>query len=330
MANKLPNARTIKGTDHTKPNSQIIVPLGKGWVAGMTPGRKSCIKRKQDGNEDALAYVPVNQQTELFLVADSHFGALPADHAVTSFASCFREVSGSNPRRLFCSHLILDGAIREATESASLGPSSATTLVSVTLKGDTVAYCSTGDSILYLLRAGHMEEVYERHQSLFLGDGGKPIARFVRHLEKLGAIDDMTSPEQIHDTLFQLSKIFKQVHHRRVDPPSVAKILDDLSHRLGIPFPISAEEIAEPHFFLNTEMAARLPVWGSFTVQPGDVLLMATDGLDEEVSDCPVEEVQAILDQPDQAPEAIAENLLTRCLGKNGGGDNLSFILVRI
>ena len=330
MVSKRPRAQTIKGSDHTKPGEQVVLGLTERAVAGMTPGRKSAVKRKQDGNEDALAYVPINHQTDLFLVADSHFGAMPANLAVTSFESCFRDLSGSNPRRLFFSHLILDTAIREAKQATSLGPASATTLVSVTLKGDTAAYCSTGDSILYLLRGNHMEEVYERHQSLFLGDGQKPIDRFVRHLEKLGAIDDMTSREQVHDTLFQLSKIFKQVHHRRVDPPSVVKILDDLSRKLGIPFPIEADEISEPHFFLNTEMAARLPVWGSFNVREGDVLLLASDGLDKDVSDCPTEEVQAILDVPETPLEEIAENLLIRCSGKYGGGDNLSFILVRL
>ena len=86
--------------------------------------------------------------------------------------------------------------------------------------------------------------------------------------------------------------------------------------------------MSEPHFVLNTEMAELLPVWGSITLKPDDCLLLASDGIDEVSSGCPLVEVQAILEEGRRDLAQTAETLLQRCLGKNGGNDNLSFIIV--
>ncbi|MDJ0835336.1 MAG: PP2C family serine/threonine-protein phosphatase [Acidobacteriota bacterium] len=324
---------TIHGTDYVKPNQAEVFEFGPKRVGGITPGRKSCIKKKVDGNEDAMAVINVNQQVDLLLLADSHYGAMPANYAVDHFARIFGEMQGSNPRRLFFSHLTLDREIREKREPrGGLGEGASTTLISVALKGDTVAYCSTGDSRFYRLRDGHMQEMIEIHDGLFLGDNYKPIRRFMRGLMKEGIVDEITydDNDKMSDILFQLTKIHKQVKAGRADLPSIEEITDGIGRTAGIPFPISAEELAKEWHPLNLEMGRLLPTWGSFTVKPGDILLMATDGIEPEVSNCSPEEIQDVLEDASVPLIEQAAAILEKCLGKKGGNDNLTFMIQRI
>ena len=326
-------AHLIYGTDYIKPNQTKTFLLGDRRVGGITPGRKSSIKKKMDGNEDAMAVIGVNQQVDLLLLADSHFGAMPATYCVDHFNRIFGEMKGSNPRRLFFTHLVLDQEIRQAKESLEGLPGGAsTTLISVAIKGDTAAYCTTGDSRFYVLRGGQLQEVVELHDALFLGDSYKPIRRFMRTLLKLDVIDELTydDDDKMRDILFQLTKIHKQVKASRVDPPSVQQIIDEITQAAGIPFPISAEELSKEWHPLNLEMGQLLPSWGSFTLKEGDILFLATDGIEPETSGLPLEDLQDILADSNLSLESQVQTILDRCLGKKGGNDNVTLLIQQI
>jgi len=327
---KGPNKHRVYGSDYTKPNMTKVFTFGRKRAGGLTPGRKAGIKKKADGNEDAMAALDVNSQIELLLVADSHFGAMAANYCIENFESIFRKMEGSTPRRLFLSHLALDKAIFQRHDNRGVRSHCATTLISVAIKGDVAAYCSSGDSRFYVLRAGHMREVNDIQDGLFLGDSFRHVDRFTRMLEKAGCIDVVTTEDQIQDTLFQLTKIYKQVKANRVDPPSVLKILEGIGRSVGFPFPIAPEEISTEWHPFNLEMGKLLPSWGSFTLKQGDVLFLASDGLEEEVSGCPLGDIQGVLEEKDMDLETQAQTILDKCLGKRGGGDNLTFIIARV
>jgi hypothetical protein len=98
----------VFGRNYTKPNQIETFALAPNRIGALTPGRKSSIRRKQDGNEDALARVVTQNREELLLIADSHFGSLAADAAVSQFEHCFSRTSGKPLSRLLAAHFLTD------------------------------------------------------------------------------------------------------------------------------------------------------------------------------------------------------------------------------
>ena len=318
--------RLILGRDYLEPNAAVTVAMGPGCVGGIAPGKKQVLKEKWDGNEDAMAAISSGGHLAL-LVADSHFGAAAAEWAVTEFDSLFGEQGGSLAARLFKVHLILDDLLRERKLAESLYPGCATTLASAVIEGDILTFCGTGDSPLTLFRRGAPYSLLDLQDGVFLGNPVPLTEPARRELERLGCLDAMTNPAQFFEILAELAQIAAAHQNRLVREADVALAWHRLSGLFGAPFPLDPAKLATPWLPLFTILTRFLPAVGTQKLLPGDRLLLATDGLLEPASGCPAAKVAEILGQKLADERVLARQLLRACGGRDGGRDNLMFLL---
>lgn len=318
----------VFGSRFAKPNLRRVLSFAPNLVGGLTPGKKAAVQRKISGNEDSMGYIRRQGSLELMLLADSHFGSMAGDFAVTHFLEYFERAEGNICFRLFAAHMRLDEAVRrEKLRNTELHPACATTLLSVCIHEGRIHYCSTGDSRLFLIRGLRLLDLNEIQDHLFVGDTFYHLAQIYRTLEQFGCLDTTLEPAKAIRVIFELTRIHQQLGSGRFDAQSVGVILEGVSELCGSHFPIKPDELSVPWHPLNLMIAKTLPVWGSLFPRPGDGLFLASDGIEEEVSGLSREAVGTIVCDMRLTLEKRAEKLLKKSLGKNGGHDNLMFLI---
>ena len=318
----------VLGSEYVKPKTRMTFSFAEQAAGGLYSGRKACVLQKMDGNEDAMGYVRIPGGGVLMLIADSHFGAMAANLAVSGFLSLFRETTGSVSFRLFSCHYMLDQAIREKKNRENSYRGCATTLISVYVLDKTAYFCSTGDSYFYLHRGGWLKRKNDIQQGLFVGDPYQNLHEIRSILTSLRCVDRAAEPETIARVAFVLSQIQQEVRAGRIDRNWIDQLSKSISRITGLPFPVNIEDLLVAHHPLNLQLERGSPSWGAVDLQDGDCLFLATDGIDEELSGCPLKEVGATLGET-SAPLEKAGKLLKKCATRKGGGDNLMFILLQ-
>ena len=324
---QLPSQRFIFGPDYKTPGHREVFTFSENLIGGVAPGNKACVKKKFDGNEDAMGVIPLAESAELLLMADAHFGSASSTYVMNHFREQFERAPGPILQKLFTAHLDLDAIFnaRRGQDPNQGGLSSSTTLLSVLIQRNNLFYCSTGDSRIFLLRQNRLIDVNPIHRGLFVGDyQGYPI--FARLLEQQGCTDAVTEREQAVAVMFELSQIYHLIQSARMDREKIRAGMNRIGELTGLPFPLSFEEITAPWHPINVAIPQYLPCWGGRTLHEGDLLFMATDGIEQETSGCSPETLTNVLAAPHGLPQK-AEKLLDACLGRRGGNDNLMFFI---
>lgn len=319
----------IYGHEYVKPNMTKVVQFSDHIIGALTPGNKSSLKKKQDLNEDAMAVI-TQGATRFLIVADSHFGSFAADQAVSCFFETYERTSGDISERLLETHLALDRTILKRKKTADESQRmSASTLITVAIENETAYYCNTGDSRLYRKTGDMLEEVLDPQASLFVGDEFQGPSNIAKHLAQHGCTDEFTQAMEVDRAILELAHIHRQVSNVRIDRGSAEAHFSRVAEITGLPFPDNLDVVLEPWSWLMTTMDRYLPRWGRFRVRQGDVLLLATDGIEEDVSHCTPDDIETILTSGHNL-EAMAGDLLKACMGRRGVDDNLTFILAGI
>jgi len=324
------NRQLIFGSSYIKPKETHVFNFTADAVGATTPGRRTSIQKKFDGNEDALGFAQT-AGGDLLLVADSHYGSLAADLAVTHCEDVLNEAGQwqADPQRgLFAAHLALDRLIATKKLERGAHPGCSTTLISVLVRAGEAWFCATGDSSLYLLRRQSLTLLNEQHANLFLGELQPRLSRLLNYLEGSEMYTPPGPAAQL-EALLQLCRMQEMVRERRMDRQTLSDLLLALERILGFSTTFTVDELLEPWHPLHVALGKNLPYRGHVVLEPGDLLLLASDGIDEEASGCHLEEVAAVLGDAASLLATRAQNLLTRCLSKSGGKDNLSFVLAR-
>ena len=320
----------VLGSEYNKPNITKTFSLAQDLAAALSPGRRAGFRRKLDGNEDAMGVIPL-KGGQLLLMADSHFGNTAGHLAVTGFERYFRSRRGNPVRKMFSAHLALDRWIREQKlREPRVHPGCATTLLSAFVSGKTLQYCNWGDSRLFLVRGGRLKVLNEAHEDYFLGEAFSRLDQLRRLLELHECIDQLTKNERLDEIAFLLTVIFRQVRGGSADLATIEAAVEAIETLSGIPFSIDLDELLREWHPLHMGIAGSLPTWGELVLRPGDCLCMASDGIDEEVSGCSLEELEQVLGAVEVPLVERAETLLARCMGKKGGNDNLMVLLKQV
>jgi len=321
-------SQIIYGTDHIKADKEKTFSFSPTRVAGITAGKKQSVRRKHDGNEDSLAWLP-GDQGELLLLADSHYGSLASKFCMDSFKDLFEQGSGDTLRRLLRVHLQLDDRVREAKNQpeAALQRGCSTTLISAFVSKNKLYYASTGDSRLWLVRNDSLRDVLGNDdiRPLFVGDDHAHLFQYANTLEKMGCIDAVTERHEVAEVLLRLHEIQRLVRTSQ-SSEAVASLITEIEEITRIKFPIGLEDLMESWHTMHLELPTMLPQTGSLNLFPGDLIMMATDGIDEEESDCSTDKIAQLLIAK-LSLEKRADKVLGACMGRNGGNDNIAFIL---
>ena len=318
------NPHLVLGKDYVKPKSTAVIPLADQTLAGVSPGRKPCILKKQDGNEDALAHVVLPGGARFLLIADGHFGSLSSEMAVTRFGQVLGDEGLPMAERMLIAHYALDQIIREA--ATGTGPASATTFISVYLDERELVWCSTGDSYLWLMDRGNHRQA-NTTQDLFLGDGSMQV--FFRMLQKWGLTDVLTEPDDLIRIICLLVRINCEVAGGTPSRETISELLAKVTSISGNSPDFGVDDIIEPWHPLHLNMARLTPHVGRANRRSGERLMLVTDGIDEATSGLSREQVIALACE-DKPLEKVAKTLLDKTLGRAGGGDNLTFLLARL
>lgn len=324
------SSHLVFGTDYIKPGLEKIFSFGPRRAAGITPGKKQSLRKKLDANEDCLALLQTGAGEELLLVADSHFGSLASAVCIREFAGLLRSGSERDQRRLLRVHFQLDDLIRETKAKPEWRAQAecSTTLVSAMLQGSTLTFANTGDSRLWLCRQGEIRDLIGNDDAapLFLGDAKTHLYQLVPYLERLGLIDDVTERAVLIEVLLLVHELSALVR-AGMGREAVAQVAAELQLLTRVELPMPLAELLESWHPIHMQVQARLPQVGVCHMREGDVLLLATDGIDEAESGVTLQTIAEVLGESRHSLEKRAQRLLERCMGRAGGNDNLAFIL---
>ncbi len=315
------NPHLVFGSEYTKPKQIQVIVFDEQAVGGVSPGKKHCIRKKVDGNEDAMGHILMPGGGRFLLIADSHFGCGAANHAVTQFGHCLGDLSLPPVERMLVAHYSLDRLI--SLQGQKTNPPSACTFISLYLEADQLHWCSTGDSHLWLINQEDFQPLNQL-QDLFLGDGTLKLMH--RALYKWGLIDALTEPEKITSIIALLKQINHQVVANCPDRAGIATLLQRISVISGNKPTFGVDEIVQPWHELHLQLPRFTPDYGSRFRRPGERLFLATDGIDEETSGCSQEQIAKLVASNQPLPQ-IAQTILKKTLGRSGGNDNLMFLL---
>ncbi|CAM2067323.1 SpoIIE family protein phosphatase [Sulfidibacter corallicola] len=318
---------TLLGADFAAVGATEILETGPGIVAGMTAGKKASVRRKRDPNEDAAVVVPAIEDGRLLMVADSHFGDLASRVAVQQAPVRFAHADGPVHQRLFLTHYLIDEAIKDA-KPPEADPGCATTLLSVFMGRDRMFYCSSGDSYLWLIRDGRLIQINQIERGVFLGESHPNLFGLQGHLASYGLVDALSSPLQIAMASFVVSDLKVLAEKGRTNEDLVRERLDTLVRVTELHPKVAAEELLQPWHALFLGMDHRVPDFGQLALAPGDLVFLATDGIEEEFSDCSLKKLETILTGAGDL-EAKATKVMKACMGWGGGRDNLAFLLAK-
>ena len=317
----------IFGTDYLKPKQTTNIRFADRVYGGVCPGDKTCIRKKADGNEDAMGMIRLPNGHAILLVADSHFGALASKEALSRFSEVFNQTSGSPDQRLFETHLRLDKLVRK-TRQTFTPINCSTTLISVYVEPGTAWWCNTGDSHLMLHRNGNLQMRSEHHPALFVGDDMAHSQHVFNELERLGVTDVMTDPDNLHPIAFKLSQLGQDIRSDNADSDQIKQIIDQITKLADLDFPIPTEAIAQPWHELH-QIMQYAPHHGRFLLHEGDRLLLASDGIDADVSGIELEDIETVLNKHTDI-EDTAKALLKAATTRKGCNDNLMFLLAAV
>lgn len=321
----------IHGTQYTKAGKETLFSFKANRIGATTPGNKGCVRKKLDGNEDSMAYQEL-AEGELLLVADSHYGSLASVYAVDHFATLLEPHRDAFSRRLLRVHYQLDDLIRaeRVKPEHKSQAQCATTLVSVLLSEGRLHYASTGDSRLWLVRDDRMIDILgvDEVGTLFLGDQVVHLFQFSEILMTRGITNTTTDGVQLVEVLIRIQEISHLLKRGRATEADLHSLTSEIAQITKIPFPLSVTELREAHRF-QLDMMRLLPQGGSLPLHEGDVILLASDGIDELESDCSFERVFELIGDTSRSLEKRASQLMSACTGRKGGNDNLTFLLAQ-
>jgi len=313
----------ILGKDHAQPGDRHVQAVSAKLAGGISAGNKRCVRHKDEGNEDALGAVAFEEGTVL-LLADSHFGRHSAEQALQGFGTTFENHQGPVAERLFKTVLDLDRQVRETKASLSppVAPTCATTLICVWLDGSEMVWCSIGDSSLWHIRRGKAKLENDKTQN-FLGDF-QPLAEPLRQqLDAWGWVDPTLDHAALAKWYWRISNLNRAVRGLDRDRVSVAQAKSDLMALMPRHATVNEAQLLEPWQPVHLLAPAILPEWGHRTLEPGDRVFLASDGVDEPVSLSTIEDLLALVADSGLSPEATVVKVIDRCHGRRGGDDNL-------
>lgn len=310
----------IWGRDYLLPGDCTVLGVNAQLAAGIAPGNRKTVASKTDGNEDAMGYIEL-EEGHCLLLADSHFGKLAAEVALERFADMFANTAGSMQKRLFYTVLDLDEAIREAKKQATeeIRPGCATTFMVAWIKGDQLVWASLGDSFLWHLRDGEAHLENERTPN-FLGERQPLLATFEEALAGQGLIEPSESGQE-HEFWWRMSQLNRSVRGLTTNFDSQNAILETFPTYAGRPE--LWEAICQPWSPFQIAARTALPEWGMRRLQPGDRLLLASDGVEEPASLVSIENMLRLAGDKASVPSQAVDRILAACQGRRGGGDNL-------
>ncbi len=317
----------ILGRHYAKVGEMHYFPFSETMTAAVTAGKKSSVRRKVDGNEDALAVIPLAPETTLVLIADSHYGALAADIAISAFEKQLAETQGSWKQRLFQTMFRIDAAIAKTKQTSAVHPGCATTLISMVFEKNKLHYAAYGDSRCWLLRDHHMTDLIPIQQGLFLGEQYSTLRPIFNLLEQAQFVDTLSEPAHVSLTCFALLELYHQAQRRTLSDEEIEQVLTGLHKLTGLQTILPVGDFKQSWLELYLKLERVAPRYGTTTLQQGDRLFLATDGIEEEMSALSATKLKDHLG----AKEAVAkraERVMKACMGWRGGGDNLSFILI--
>lgn len=292
-----------------------------GWVMASTAGSSPAIRKKFDANEDA-ALLWAGPTGMLAAVADAHFGSQASHQAVKRLPHQLDQVEGSLEKRLFQLHFQLDRHL------LSLGGISATTLACAFLSGDRLVWVSSGDSQVCLLRKSHLTLLNPLQHDFFLGPPEDKLIQvrqewFSEQSPVVAGGKDLPIPFLLGMTHFS-----QQVTQGTLHRDQAVRMLDLLVTSLTHSLPFTVDDLLKPWHPCHLFALAQLPCWGSQKLEAGDLLMLATDGIEPRVSGVSLEEVNALLNG-EKTLEEKAETIL-KLLLRAGGHDNCTLILHQI
>ena len=318
------------GPSYVKPGKTDLISFASRVFGGICPGNKACVKKKFDGNEDAMGFLRLPAGHVVMLAADSHYGALASELAVTRFMEHFNKAEGNIPQRLFGAHMALDKLIRDTkAHCEGVYPNCATTLISVYVAPGLANWCSSGDSHFFLHRQGRMRKINKNHETLFLGDVYCNPGKLWDKLESTGVTDAMTEDAKIVEIMYLLSQFRRDSDESVVDIDRAEALAVEIGTLAGIPFPDDPAKFLNAWYPLNQLTYETAPRHGMIELQDGDTLLLATDGFDEAETGVPLSETEALIGA-ESDPKQLTEAILKKCAGRKGGNDNLMFMLARV
>lgn len=297
------------GSQHRTPDTFHLEDVREHVAMGTTPGNAQSISKKRDDNEDAAAWLNFEEHGSLALLADAHFGAESGHIALDYFVHHFSPNAPDLRRQLFRLHLEIDNEIRSLQKhKGRFRMTSATTLVSCLFLHDQFIYCSSGDSQILRLRNQHLQ-LLTPIRPIFLGEP-EPISRSLLLMlnNRYPALDTYLRESPYH-TLYQLACILR-------DQPYKFKTFDAA---------LMDGMDADLRRFLSEHVDQVMPHFGVVTLEPGDLIVMASDGITPEASALEPGELQAILAKPYPTAVQTAEALLKETVGD----DNLTVVIYR-
>jgi serine/threonine protein phosphatase PrpC len=322
-------AHFLLGSDCTRAGKIRIETPKPDWVMASTAGSSQAIRKKHDANEDA-AMLRLDPAGMLAAVADAHFGCQASHQAIQQIPAQMDLLEGSLEKRIFHLHFQLDRHL------LALGGPSATTLACAFLNGDRLVWASSGDSQLCLLRKGRLHLLNPLQHEFFLGPPNDKLVQVRHEWFPEGLPEGL--PEGCRERngewdlpipfLLGMTHFSQQVVQGALSRDQALRILDILVSRLTHALPYSVDDFLKPWHPWHLFTLAQLPSWGSQKMEAGDVLMLATDGIEPRVSGVSLEEVNALLNEEKTLVEK-AETIL-RLLLRAGGKDNCTLILHQI
>lgn len=313
----------ILGRDYAQPGDRYIQKVGDRLAGGISAGSKKCVRGKDEGNEDALGALLVDSGRVL-LLADSHFGRFAAEHALDRFDASFKSQEGDLEERLFKTVLHLDSLVRSGKQNhaSPVAPNCAATLICVCASETAMAWCSIGDSSLWHIRRGQVSLQNEKTQN-FLGDY-QPLAEPLRRqLDAWGWIDPTLTEPELAEWYWAISNLNRAVRGLDRDRVPVDRATAMLKKMMPQHVRVEEGPLLEPWQPLHLLAQAVLPEWGTRSLAPGDRLFLASDGVDEPVSQTSLEVLLEQVARKETPPEETVATALDLCHGRRGGDDNL-------
>ena len=304
---RAPHVHLLPGKEHRTPDTFHLDDISQHVALGTTPGNPISIAKKRDDNEDAAAWVTFDHMGNLATLADAHFGAESAFIALDYMHTHFSQSVPYLLRQMFRLHLEIDNEIRSLhKQHGRFRMTSATTFISCYILDDTAYYCSTGDSRILRLRRGQLEDLTPA-KPIFLGDP-EPLWRQISILIEnyLPEIQKAYLDNPYH-TLFQLTSQLRGIRLRskKFSP----KHLKNLDPKL--------------EYNLKALVSQFMPYFDTFGIDPGDIIILASDGITPEASALEDTDIEALLRPVPPTAVQTAEALLKATIGD----DNLTLVV---
>lgn len=322
----------LLGTDHIKVAKVYSEEPQPDIVMATTAGRKQSIQKKQDINEDAAAVITVPEGT-LIMVADSHYGARAAHIAVEFFERFWNESDGPIMRRLRYVHYMIDRQIcaeRRQVGTENFHTHCATTLVSGLLDGDRITLVSSGDSRAWAVRDGEVDDLLRQDEKYyFLGDRDGLMSQAAELMDYHGILSSTTERNTVLKVLLILCEIHQQVINNLATRSQVERLCKEIETITGNPLNLDVAALLEPWHELHLVLARLTPQVASHRLDEGDVLLLATDGIDEHESAVDERQIVKLLTPSRKSLLKRTHKLVDATTGRRGGNDNVMVVTVQ-